>query len=248
MLKPLFAYFTDVHGNLDALQAVIDDATRMGISRFISGGDMIGIGPFTNEVLERLCNLPSIMMVTGNHDEAILALKYGLPHPKSHSHARQHHQWIADQLTDTNVDTLSTLPRELTIEEDGFNFLITHYPFKQGKKESPISEDPFMPIISEPDSNAMKELFKDSLTYNFIGFGHHHILHDFKVKQTHIVNPGALGCNKVAEARYAIVYKTDEQELSIEYKSVPYDQTRLFKAYKELKVPDGPFLMKAFHK
>ncbi len=100
-MKPLFAYFTDIHGNIDALQAVIDDATGMGISRFISGGDMIGIGPFTNEVLQRLFNLPSIKMVTGNHDEAVLALKYGLSHPKSHSHARQHHHWIADQLKDT---------------------------------------------------------------------------------------------------------------------------------------------------
>lgn len=50
-MKPLFAYFTDIHGNLDALQTVIDDATRMGISRFISGGDMIGIGPFTTRCL-----------------------------------------------------------------------------------------------------------------------------------------------------------------------------------------------------
>jgi hypothetical protein len=29
-----------------------------------------------------------------------------------------------------------------------------YYPFKQGKKESPISEDPFMPIISEPNLNS----------------------------------------------------------------------------------------------
>ncbi|MET3730204.1 putative phosphodiesterase [Fictibacillus halophilus] len=246
-MKPLFAYFTDIHGNIDALQAVIDDATGMGISRFISGGDMIGIGPFTNEVLQRLFNLPSIKMVTGNHDEAVLALKYGLSHPKSHSHARQHHQWIADQLIDTYAHALSALPRELVFEEEGFRFLITHYPYKEGKKESSISEDPFMPIISEPDSLVMKELFKHSLTHDFIGFGHHHILHDFKVDQTHIVNPGALGCNKVAEARYAIVYITDEQELRIEFKSIPYDQTNLFKTYRDLEVPDGPFLMKAFH-
>ncbi|MFC0236071.1 metallophosphoesterase family protein [Fictibacillus phosphorivorans] len=247
MLKPLFAYFTDIHGNSDALQAVIDDATRMGISRFISGGDMIGIGPFTNEVLERLCNLPSIKMVTGNHDESILALKYGLPHPKSHSHAKQHHQWIAAQLKDTYAHTLNALPRELAFEEEGFHFLITHYPYKQGKKESSISEDPFMPIVSKPDSLAMKELFKGLFTYDFIGFGHHHILHDFKVNQTHLVNPGALGCNKVAEARYAIIYIADEKELKIEFKSVAYDQTNLFKTYRELEVPDGAFLMRAFH-
>ncbi|MCM3733986.1 hypothetical protein M3196_20265 [Fictibacillus nanhaiensis] len=53
-MKPLFAYFTDVHGNIDALRAVIDDAASNGAERFICGGDKIGIGPFTNEVLKLL--------------------------------------------------------------------------------------------------------------------------------------------------------------------------------------------------
>lgn len=245
-MKPLFAYFTDVHGNIDALQAVMDDARQCGTDRFICGGDMIGIGPFTNEVLETLFNMPAIQMVTGNHDEAVLALKLGRTHPESHNHAKKHHQWIADQLKDTYADKLSKLPRQLEFEEENFRFLITHYPFKKGKKESPISEDPFMPIISKPDTASMKELFGHALPYHFVAFGHHHIVHDFKISHTHFVNPGALGCNRKAEARYALAYATN-QELQVEFKSVPYDRTNLFKAYREQQVPDGPFLMKAFH-
>lgn len=245
-MKPLFAYFTDVHGNIDALRAVIDDAASNGAERFICGGDMIGIGPFTNEVLKLLFELPSLQMVTGNHDEAVLALKYGLPHPKSHSSAKEHHQWIADQLDHHLAEKLRKLPRELTFNEGRFRFLITHYPFKKGKKESPISEDPFLPILSEPDLETIQQLFINEAQNDFIGFGHHHILHDFKSERTHFVNPGSLGCHSVAEARYALVY-CSEWKIRVEFKSVPYARTRLFKAYKELNVPAAAFLMEVFH-
>jgi predicted phosphodiesterase len=245
-LKLLFAYFTDVHGNIDALDAVIEDTHSCGADRFICGGDLIGIGPFNNEVLERLFSITSLQMVTGNHDEAVLALKYGRPYPASHSHAKEHHQWIADQLNDQLAEKLIMLPRELTFIEDNSRFLITHYPFKQGKKESPISEDPFMPIVSAPDLNAIEQLFNEESKFDFIGFGHHHIQHNFKNEKTHFVNPGALGCHSIAEARYALVY-TNKKKIHVEYKNGPYDRTRLFKAYKELDMPESAFLMKAFH-
>jgi predicted phosphodiesterase len=245
-LKILFAYLTDVHGNIDALNAVIKDARSCGANRLVCGGDMIGIGPFTNEVLERLFSLSSIQMVTGNHDEAVLALKYSQPYPESHAHAKKHHQWIADQLDDQLAEKLTKLPRELTFTADHFRFFITHYPFKQGKKESPISEDPFMSIISEPDLHSIENLFNKELNFDFIGFGHHHILHHFKNESTHFVNPGALGCHSFSEARYAMVY-TNEKKLHVEFKSVPYDRTRLFKAYDELDIPESAFLLKAFH-
>jgi predicted phosphodiesterase len=245
-LKPLFAYFTDVHGNIDALQAVVEDAAALGANRFICGGDMIGIGPFTNEVVKLLISLPSIQMVTGNHDEAVLALKSGQPYPKSHMHAKAHHQWVADHLLETYASKLSKLPRELDFYESGFRFLVTHYSYKQGKKESPIAEDPFMPIINEPEQASMAELFGYPVPYQFVGFGHHHLVHDFILDDTYFVNPGALGCNIKAEARYALVYGKD-QGLQVVFKSVPYDRTRLITAYKELQVPEGPFLMKAFH-
>lgn len=244
-MKLSFAYFTDVHGNIDALEAVIEDARSCGADRFICGGDMIGIGPFTNEVLEFLFSLPSIHMVTGNHDEAVLALKYGQPYPESHSHAKKHHQWIADRLNDQLAEKVTNIPRELTFTEDHFRFFITHYPFKQGKKESPISEDPFMPILSKPDLNSIGHLFNKETNFDFIGFGHHHILHNYKSEKTHFVNPGSLGCHSIAEARYALVYSNDKK-IHIEFKSVPYDRTKLFKTYEELNVPEAAFLMKVF--
>jgi predicted phosphodiesterase len=244
-LKPHFAYFTDVHGNIDALTAVVEDAASYGADSFLCGGDMIGIGPFTNEVLQLLFELPSVQMVTGNHDEAVLALKFGHTYPESHAHAKLHHQWVADELQDKFADQLNKLPRELAFTVNDLRFFITHYPFKQEKKESPISEDPFLPIISQPSLELIEKAFEHH-SYDFIGFGHHHILHNFKNNKTHFVNPGALGCHTIAEARYALIYE-DNHRVHVELKSVPYDRSRLIKAYQEQDIPDSSFLMKVFH-
>ncbi|WNB91899.1 metallophosphoesterase family protein [Bacillus sp. NEB1478] len=196
-------------------------------------------------MLDLLFSTNSFQMVTGNHDEAVLALKYGQLYPKSHVHAKLHHQWIADQLDNQLAEQLRKLPRELTFKRNDFNFLITHYPFKQGKKESPISEDPFLPIIVNPALELIEQAF-DSNSYDFIGFGHHHILHHFKSDKTHYVNPGALGCSTMAKAHYAIAYK-ENHKVQVEFKCVPYDRQRLIRAYNELNIPDSAFLMKAFH-
>jgi predicted phosphodiesterase len=184
-------------------------------------------------------------MVTGNHDEAVLSLKYNQPYPESHAHARLHHQWIADRLNHELAKQLKNLPRDISFIRDDISFLITHYPFKQGKKESPISEDPFLAIIRNPTLELIEQAF-GAHSYDFITFGHHHILHDFKGEITHFVNPGALGCSTTAEARYALIY-VDNHKVHVVFKSVPYDRQRLIKAYKEHHIPDSVFLMKAFH-
>lgn len=54
---------------------------------------MIGIGPYSNEVLHLLFSRKDVSMITGNHDEAVLALAKGEEYPTSHSSVRseEHH-------------------------------------------------------------------------------------------------------------------------------------------------------------
>lgn len=66
------AIITDVHGNASALKAVLRDIDqREEIDRLYCLGDMVGIGPDTNEVLELLFSRNDLSMITGNHDEAV---------------------------------------------------------------------------------------------------------------------------------------------------------------------------------
>jgi len=87
---------------------------------------MIGIGPDTNEVLKILFARNDVSMITGNHDEAVLALLKGEEHPLSHSHAREHHQWIADNIDKGFIPKLEQLPLSITLTTGGKSVLFIH--------------------------------------------------------------------------------------------------------------------------
>jgi predicted phosphodiesterase len=58
----------DVHGNLVALRAVLDDAERAGVSSYVLGGDYATFGPWPRETIELLETLPAVARIRGNVD------------------------------------------------------------------------------------------------------------------------------------------------------------------------------------
>ena len=64
-----FAVFSDVHGNLEALEAVLADIAAERVQEMICLGDIVGYGPNPAECIEMIRCL-SCAVVMGNHDEA----------------------------------------------------------------------------------------------------------------------------------------------------------------------------------
>lgn len=64
------AKFSDIHANLIALQEVLKDIDRRGISEIYCLGDLVDFGPSANEVIKIIQerNIPCLL---GNHDERI---------------------------------------------------------------------------------------------------------------------------------------------------------------------------------
>ena len=69
------AVISDIHGNWDALSAVLKDIDRSRVDDVVCLGDNIGYGPEPNRVIETLqeCNIPSIL---GNHEQAVIEPEY----------------------------------------------------------------------------------------------------------------------------------------------------------------------------
>lgn len=236
------AILADIHGNSPALKAVLDEIDQRGdVRQIYCSGDLIGIGPDTNEVLEMVTQR-GIQSVSGNHDQAVLALVEGEPYPKSHSKTLKHHEWIASHLQPESVLILKSLPRIVTTQFGGHKVLMTHYHYKD--ETLPISQDPFSPIV-EPAFDTIQQLFCDRKE-TFITFGHHHPVHYFHTATNWWVNPGSLGCHVKAEARYALVHILDEG-LIVNLHAVPYERENWLKQYEKLKVPDRDYILKVFH-
>ena len=205
---------------------------------------MIGIGPDTNEVLETLFARTDVSMITGNHDEAVLALLKGEEYPLSHSHAKEHHQWIADKMDKSFISKLDVLPRTISLTIEGKCILFIHYHIKQTKLNHHISQDPFSSIV-EPCLDQLISLFKEN-DEDLICFGHHHPLHFFESENTIFLNPGSLGCNSIPTAPYSIV-EIEKDKLVVSLEEAAYDNTKFLESYERLQVPERDFLTKVFH-
>ncbi|WP_051471734.1 metallophosphoesterase family protein [Patulibacter minatonensis] len=64
----MLALLYDVHGNLAALEAVLQDATEAGATSWLVGGDVSAFGPWPVDALRRLRALDDARWIRGNHE------------------------------------------------------------------------------------------------------------------------------------------------------------------------------------
>jgi len=97
--------FSDVHSNLEALQAVLALLRDMGVNRYICCGDIVGYGPDPNKCVELVRGLKPIC-VAGNHDYGVVGrtATNGF-----NSAALKALAWTKEQITRTNRNYLESL-------------------------------------------------------------------------------------------------------------------------------------------
>ncbi len=110
------AVISDIHGNLEALEKVLQDAGRSGADKIICLGDCIGYGPDSNRVVEKIMagNIPA---VTGNHE---LVLHNRIHLNWFNSLARISLEKIIPTLSAEVKNFLRGLPHSLTVNDARF--------------------------------------------------------------------------------------------------------------------------------
>lgn len=84
------AVISDVHGNLTALEAVLEDIAARGIGRIINLGDLVGKGPRSAEVVDR-CRETCEVVVQGNWDADVSS------GTRQHATSRWHHRQLGPE-------------------------------------------------------------------------------------------------------------------------------------------------------
>ena len=96
----MLAILSDIHGNLEALTAVLDECERIGVKRYMCLGDVIGYGPDPLAVSEiAVDKFPVCLM--GNHEEALVTGKH-----RFNPYAAQAIDWTRQQLEGTTLTRL----------------------------------------------------------------------------------------------------------------------------------------------
>lgn len=163
------AVLFDVHGNIDALEAVLADAERAGCSGLILGGDYALLGPAPDDAVDRLRAWDGpIAAIRGNTDRMIAERVDGLS------------VWAADRLGDERVAWLADLPPQRVLPEH--DVLLVH--------ATPRSdEERLTPDV--PDARA--EAMLAGVTQPTMLCGHVHLQHRRRVGRVDVVNPGSVG-------------------------------------------------------
>lgn len=123
------AIFSDIHANLPALLAVLDDIERAGITDLYCGGDLVGYGPHPNEVCE-LIALRGIPTIYGNYDHAIArdhddcGCAYITPHDRELG--QQSVEWTLANTGQDAKDFMRDLPFDLRFTVGGAAVHLVH--------------------------------------------------------------------------------------------------------------------------
>jgi diadenosine tetraphosphatase ApaH/serine/threonine PP2A family protein phosphatase len=153
-----YAIFTDIHANLEALEAVLAKIDELALQDPIDQiwflGDLIGYGPNPNECIEKLRERTDVI-IAGNHDWAAVGK---IDIEDFSEAARISAEWTAEQLTEENRTFLANLPERLEIDE----CLLVH-------------GSPYGPLWEYLTSEVLAERSFEQFTNRFCFVGHTHV-------------------------------------------------------------------------
>lgn len=221
------AVVSDIHGNLIALQKVLEDIQSQNIDEIFCLGDVIGYGPSPRECIDEVRQFA--LCILGNHDQAALFDPEGFS-----STAERAIFWTRKQLEFDSSDSeqakqrwrfLAELPRTHQVDE----FLFVH-----GSARNPINEY----IFPEDVYNRRKIEKVFSLIPQYCFQGHTHVpgvfTEDFEFlalaqldnlyelgDQKAMINVGSVGQPRDGDSRSCYVVLDDEQR-TVEFRRVAY--------------------------
>ena len=187
------AVLADIHANLPALQAVLEDLPP--VETVVCLGDVVGYYADPNEVCELLRDR-SIPTIRGNHDAYVIGAL--TPHPDRVAAYRT--VWTREVLRPDHLTWLKSLPAHLKFHWEQLNVNIHH--------ATSWSEEGYL----YPDSERLKEI---QLAKNeFLILGHTHWPMLKQCGEGFVLNPGSVGNRVIATPWRAMPYWTALRDAS----------------------------------
>ncbi len=116
----VYAILGDIHANIDALSAVLDDARSQGVTDFVSVGDVVGYNAAPAECIRIVRDELHCPVVRGNHDHYVSFVEESLA--DFHPIAAKVVQWTRDQLSPEDITWLRNLP----LSKPVMGFMLVH--------------------------------------------------------------------------------------------------------------------------
>ena len=215
------ALLSDIHANVTALNAVLEEVGRRHVDKFVLLGDLVNYGMRPNEIVDMVREMDDkfIAKIWGNHEKAVMdndTTRFATDRGRAILHYTQ------KRLSQESIDFINNkMNRDGTcsLEIDGKKFLLVHG----------IMGDPYWGKFTPAE--LMREEYAQ---YDFVLTAHSHVCHYFEVlfkadspstrnkKKTVFINPGSVGQPRNINpcAQFGIL---DTATTEYEHVCVPYD-------------------------
>lgn len=230
---------SDVHNNVVALNAVLEKFHTKGCEQVICCGDIIGIGPYPEETVQRIMQIPDIIAVRGNHERYLLeGIPTQVPNEEDMGYEEmEHHKWEHSLLSNESVQFLKGLPYRKDFALGGFHFAVMHYCMDS-------STNRYINSTRNPKLEDCYRMFSD-IDADIILYGHDHIPSVNRDERRLFANFGSLGCPaKDGNIARAGILTIDDGKLDFESIKVSYEVDKViadinrlaYPAYEEIKM------------
>lgn len=239
------AVLYDVHGNLPALEAVLDEVRTAGVDGLLIGGDVLP-GPMPRETIDRLraLDLPT-QYIRGNGDRAVLAVMQGREPEGVPAPVIPLVRWVAEQLDADDARMLASWPATCTVAVDGIGEVLFCHATPRSDTEiftRLTAEDRLAPVFG-------------GLRVPLVVCGHTHMPFDRRIAGVRVVNAGSVGMpfgrpgadwlrlGPNVEPRHTAY---DLAAAAARVAATPYPQAREFAAQNILQPPSEADILQAY--
>lgn len=227
----------DIHGNLPALEAVLEDVEPEQFDGVLVAGDLV-IGVQPAETI-RLIQSLGATVIRGNHENYLLRYHHGTA-PETWDTCQQwaSMRWNYHQLDQELLAYLRDLPEQQVIQMPGTSAILMVH-------GSPRNPAEYLNPDHEPES---VQVIAADLQESIMVCGHSHVPWVRRHGHRVLLNPGAVSnpLNGHVGAQYAVLTWT-HQQWQVEHRAIPYDLDRLRKIFRQTGFLDyGGALARAF--
>lgn len=230
------AVLSDIHGNYDALTAVLDDIEQREIRKIIVAGDSTG-PTMQNQVFKTLME-KKVPMIRGNGEQRIVRKNRAqIPEHLWSQLSYARNRWVYNDLDQSIKNFLEFLPEQRIIEYEG----TTPIKVVHGSPRDTNYAQGILPEQTSTDSQklalvhstiSIEEAIR-GLNEPVLICGHTHRPWVHHIEDKMVVNPGSVGnpCNGDPRADYAILtWRKDSW--SVDHKAVSYDLESVFNRFQ----------------
>ena len=237
----------DLHGNLPALEAVLQDVRRAGVDQIVVGGDVLP-GPMPRETLACLLDLDiPVQFIQGNGEREVLALMAGTETGAVPEQFREVMRWNAAQLRPEDKQLLASWPKTVQFEIGGVGEVLFCHATPRSDTEvftRLTPEDRLLPIFA-------------GLNVPLVVCGHTHMQFDRRIGKVRVVNAGSVGMPFGEPGAYWLLLGPNVQLRHTSYdltkaaeriRATSYPQAQDFAAKNILQPPSEEETLEAFAK